>query len=335
MRIPQGNRRAARRRRRLRHSVSTPGSRSWSGGFVGVDVFFVLSGYLITSIILKDLARRHVLACSLLRAPGAAHPAGAFPRDAVLPAIRLDVRIDAGRVRSVFSKSLITAALSVSNFYFWRKSRLFRTGRRDFAAAAHLEPRCRGAVLPAVSAARDVPVAEAPGEACACARRRRPFASLLLSQWTSLPCAGAGFYMLPTRAWELLAGALVALRQRPLAGRARRSDKRACCRRPDADRRFRSSISMSARRFLPSTLSFRSSGTMLVLRYARSGTWTARLLSLPLVRRLGLISYSAYLWHQPVLAFLRISRPDVPVEYRNPCRLRPDLRAGLSVVALC
>ncbi len=32
----------------------------FSGGFVGVDVFFVISGYLITNIILSDIEKKYV-----------------------------------------------------------------------------------------------------------------------------------------------------------------------------------------------------------------------------------------------------------------------------------
>jgi peptidoglycan/LPS O-acetylase OafA/YrhL len=47
-------------------------------------------------------------------------------------------------------------------------------------------------------------------------------------------------------------------------------------------------------------------GTALIILYAGEGTWVARLLSMRVFVGIGLVSYSAYLWHQPLFAFARL-----------------------------
>ena len=281
---------------------------SWAGGFVGVDVFFVLSGYLITSIILKDLEN------------GTFSLARFYERRTrrILPALFLVslcclpfawTWMTPGELEA-FSKSLITATLSVSNFYFWKKSDYFAPDA-ETSPLLHtwslgveeqfyflfpllvmfLWRKRRGMLAPALAIVA--------------------LASLLLSQWTSQHAPSAGFYMLPTRAWELLAGAMVAVRGRDL---------------PRVSR-FGSNLLAAAGLILivfsifhfderTPFPSFHAlipiAGTMLVLDSARKGTIVGGLLSLPPFVGIGQISYSAYLWHQPVLAFLRMSRPDAP-----------------------
>jgi hypothetical protein len=53
-------------------------------------------------------------------------------------------------------------------------------------------------------------------------------------------------------------------------------------------------------------------GTGLVILYASPHNWTGRLLSLPPFVGIGLISYSAYLWHQPIFALARVRFYNVP-----------------------
>ena len=93
------------------------------GGFVGVDVFFVISGYLISSTILADIAASRFSVVSFYeRRIRRILPAlvvmlfvtGLFAYKYLLPLELLD-----------FSRSLLASTVSVSNIYFWNQSGYF------------------------------------------------------------------------------------------------------------------------------------------------------------------------------------------------------------------
>ena len=96
-----------------------------AGGFVGVDVFFVISGYLITTLIARELS------------DGAFRLSRFYERRArrILPALLFVVAvcvllawmfIDSGQM-SEFSQSLISVATFSSNIHFWRTNGYFST----------------------------------------------------------------------------------------------------------------------------------------------------------------------------------------------------------------
>lgn len=273
-------------------------------GYLGVDIFFVISGYLITNLILQDIRQKKFSISNFyVRRAKRLLPALFFVLCvssvvawlSLLPADMLD-----------FAKSLLAALTFTSNFYFW-------TAGDYFAADSALRPLLhlwslgieeqfyllfpwvllwhRGYLAHHQHGGRWLLGAAV--------------LSLSLAIFFSVRHPSAVFYLPITRMWELLAGAVAAWYgwgEDQDAGKRRKS--------------FFAWLGLLVVSLvllwpydlpwpvltvsLPLVL-----GTVLVLAYARGNSAVAWCLSLPPLVFIGWISYSAYLWHQPVFAFMR------------------------------
>ena len=276
------------------------GFQQFSGGFVGVDIFFVISGYLITSIIISEQAKgRFSLLKFYERRARRILPVLFFVLLCCLPfawAWMLP-----GQMES-FGRSIIAVCLFASNFFFWSQSGGY------FAAASEEQP-----LLHTWSLAVEeqyymlfplfiMLIWRFGRRALIAAIAMMALASLLLAQYGSVNFATANFYSPATRAWELLAGSL-------------------CAFLLTDGRHYRNNILSLAGLVIivfsifaydqttpfPSLYAFVPVlGAVLIILFGAEGTLTARLLSTRPMVGIGLISYSLYLWHQPVFAFARI-----------------------------
>lgn len=279
----------------------------FEGGYVGVDVFFVISGYLITTILLNDLeGGQFSLARFYERRARRILPALFFMMICCLPfawAWMLPSQLED------FSQALIAVSLFASNILFWRTA--------DYFAPAAEENTLLHTWSLAVEEQFYIffPILlwllwrYGPGRVfwiivglCVI--------SLGASEWGWRHQPNANFYLIVTRAWELGAGAICAF---ILHGRALRPNTGFAALglglilfsvfAYDGDTPFPSLYAL-----LP------VGGTAMIILFAGPDTVVGRLLSLRGFVGIGLVSYSAYLWHQPLFAFARIrslSEPDL------------------------
>jgi peptidoglycan/LPS O-acetylase OafA/YrhL len=276
----------------------------FGGGFVGVDIFFVISGYLITRLIQKELVQHQF----------------SFARfyqrriQRLFPA--LIVVLLACQLYSVFlyrdeaiktAQSVAAGAAFIANYFFWRDGGYFDTSA-DTKPLLHLW---------SLSIEEQFylfwPILLLLAYKI---KRHRSLifivlflASFVLSLFKSYSDPHAAFYSLQTRAWEFGIG--VALAQ--IKVRDRLNVQIAGIHIQDLQSLLGLFLICFAIFLLKPTMPFPGAaalvpvlGAALIIHAGPTAIINRQILSQPLAVFFGLISYPLYLWHWPLLVFARI-----------------------------
>jgi peptidoglycan/LPS O-acetylase OafA/YrhL len=279
------------------------GISKFSGGFVGVDVFFVISGFLITSIILAELdAGRFSIANFYERRARRILPALFVVMLVCLP---LAWKFLLPQEMDDFAQSVLAVPAFASNILFWRTSGYF-------SPAAELKPLLHTWSL-AVEEQYYVIFPLLLMVFWRLNKRRIMavligilIASLALAEYAVVVEPDAAFYMLPTRGWELLIGALVALFFAIKKNVQIPKMLNECLSAFGIALILYAIFCFSKSTRSPSLLTLiPTAGAAFIIIASRKPTVAGNVLGCRLMVGIGLISYSAYLWHQPMLAFAK------------------------------
>lgn len=286
----------------------------FSGGYIGVDVFFVISGYLITTIILNDIEA------------GTFSIAKFYERRIrrILPALTVVLLVCLPFAYywlmptqlTEFSQSLIAVPLFASNILFWLKTGYFET-------TSELKPLLHTWSL----AVEEQYYLFFPLLLIFLSRFGKRIklatlfiiliASILLAQLRIENHPESTFYLLPSRLWEILIGSFTAFyffyknrekpsKDIPLVLSQTLSVLGLCF-------ILYSIFAFDEKTPFPSFYTLAPTlGTALIILFASNKTITGKFLSNKLFVGIGLISYSAYLWHQPLFVFARIMGVNKP-----------------------
>ncbi|MBI4987965.1 MAG: acyltransferase [Rhodocyclales bacterium] len=274
------------------------GVAGFSGGFVGVDVFFVISGYLMTRIILGPLAegRFSVLRFYLARARRI------FPALAVLGALMLAY----GWFKlspmdyQLLTKHVGASLLFISNQVYWKESGYFDADAHEkwLLHTWSLSVEWQFYLLYPLLIVAAHRLLRRPG-GVAGALWTVFLASLAWSAWLAFANPSKAFFLLPTRAWEMLAGGLIFLHQNAIN---RFSEKRRWIEAAGLAAIVAASMGFSRDSAWPGLNALLPvAGAMLVI---ANGSGRTRLLGSALLQGIGRWSYSIYLWHWPVVVWL-------------------------------
>ena len=288
---------------------------SWAGGgYTGVDVFFVISGFLITSILLREHRDgTFSLARFYERRARRILPALLVVLGATLLASSIVMFVDD---RRIVARSAVSVLAFAANVLFWGGVDFGNTGTLNyFQRTLHDQPLAHTWSLGveeqyyllfpmALMSILHLPAARVRHILVAVA-----LASFAGSAFLTPLHQSAAFYLLPTRIWELLAGGFMAWYGAPPAASRSRNEALAAI---GALLVVVPIYAYDEHAPFPGVhAAVPVIGAVLLLRYA-AGTATGTVLAARPLVLIGLISYSAYLWHQPLFAMARyvdVTRP--------------------------
>ena len=278
------------------------GHQPFKGGFIGVDIFFVISGYLITSIILKELVTTGTFSFKHFyeRRVRRILPALLFVMLSSLPFAWFYMSPN-GLIN--FSKTTLYTLSFISNFYFHISSlEYFAGGAPNILLHTwSLSVEEQYYIL-------------FPIVLLVTFKYFRKylihililgfFISLGLAEWTSRNYPSASFYFLHTRIWELLAGSILAYYEITKGYRSKNKTLNLILPFTGLILIGHSILFFNDGMFHPSFYTLSPIiGVCLIIWFSNKKEIITKILSTKLFVGIGLISYSLYLWHYPIFVF--------------------------------
>jgi peptidoglycan/LPS O-acetylase OafA/YrhL len=294
--------------------LSHAGFRSFRGGYVGVDVFFVISGYLITRIIISEsVENRFDLGVFFERRVRRIFPALYATLFGFLP---FAYWILGPAQFKNFTTSAVSAIFFVSNFYFAANSGYFDV-------ASDVNPLLHTWSLSVEWQFYLI----FPFVWIACRRETQPFgnalllmfaSSLFIAQYASWAWPTINFFLLPSRIWELLIGAITYLFVETKIVSFAHAVAFEAIAVGGLLSIFASSMLFSAITPMPGVVGLLPTmGAAAVIITSGRSLILRSLLANPVLQIIGLSSYSVYLWHYPLFALARVASvsPLVPYQF--------------------
>jgi peptidoglycan/LPS O-acetylase OafA/YrhL len=280
------------------------GFETFRGGFVGVDVFFVISGYLITTITLAELAQDKFSIINF------------YERRArrILPALFLVMFVSLvfGYMYLMpdefknFGQSLVATSLFSNNILlsstsgYWSLDSEFKPLLHTWSLGVEEQYYVIVPILLMLFWRFNK-------NGILYLLWTIFLTSLCFSIWFVNISPDWAFYNLPTRAWEICIGALSSLylsRHPPIVSFNKLSDVLSFT---GFVLIFFAVVTFNNKFLSPSYLFLIPTiGAVLVILFCQPGTFVFKILANKIVVFVGLLSYSLYLWHQPIFAYFRV-----------------------------
>lgn len=274
----------------------------FSGGFIGVDVFFVISGYLITGIIARELQLGKFSIMEFYRRRAVRIFPALFVMLAVSTVLAAWTLLPSELIR--YGKSLAATAGFASNFVFYAESGYFEPDGHTKALlhtwSLAVEEQfylfwpliLAGLHARAASAVRWISLAITA-------------ASFAFAVWLLKSDPTAAFFLIPTRAWELMIGALIAVM--PALPTLPRWTREVLAGGGIIAILFGVKTYNAGYAFPgPAALLPCLAAAAIIVAGGAGNSLGARLLSWRPVVFVGKISFSLYLWHWPVIVFTQV-----------------------------